>query len=90
MIGYTPTVNALLFGRALRVKWEDWSGYGGEDVLDYAIYCSTEATCTINDDNLVAEGITSSPYIIRELAKGQTYDVRIRARGINGYGGASD
>lgn len=90
MAGYSPSVNASQFSRALRVSWHDWAGYGTEEVLDYSIYCSTESVCTISDANLVAKNVKFSPFTIRELSAGLTYDVRIVARGINGSGEASD
>jgi len=89
MAGYNPLVSPMMFGRIV-VRWHTWPGYGDEEVVDYDIFASIEATCTISDNNKVGSNIKSSPFVISDLTKGQTYDVRIRANGVNGAGAPSN
>ena len=86
MSGYSPIVTPIKQGKQLKVDWASWSGFGAANVKDYEVYCSTEATCTIAEANLVRKGIKSSNYTIVGLSRSVTYDVRVRPMGFSGAG----
>jgi len=90
MSGFSPIVTMNFFGMHAIVDWSAWPGITGKDLKKYNVYCSTEATCTINSTNLkktVAVNVHQTE--LTGLSRGVTYDFRVEPWDVFGEGVAS-
>jgi hypothetical protein len=91
MSSFSPTVSISKVSRTALVSWSAWTGFTATDLDGFKVYRSTEAVCTISDDNLVDKAAkTKKSMSVGHLSKGITYDFRVVPCDVFGDGSASD
>lgn len=89
MESFYPVLSRDSDSGGVLVDWSGWSGFGKENIEYYNVYASTEATCSIKNDNLVGSNIKHSKFLAKGLSVDTTYSVRVQCVTKRGAGTAT-